>query len=156
MNKSTIPADQRLAIGMLLDDHRSAKKHFKAFEQASSDDEKGQIAREVCMELTAHTQLEEELFYPFLRDVPGLEDMLDEAVVEHASAKDLIAQIQAMQPGDDLFDAKVTVLGEYINHHVGEEEGELFPKVIAKKVDMRELGERMKARKEELMAVATA
>ena len=119
MNKSSIPAGQKVALSLLLDDHRKAKKLFKAFEDAKDDSEKESIAREVCMELTVHTQLEEELFYPALRKADEVfADMLDEAEVEHASAKDLIAQVEGMHPGDDLYDAKVTVLGEYVSHHV--------------------------------------
>lgn len=157
MNKSSIPAGQKVALSLLLDDHRKAKKLFKAFEDAKDDSEKESIAREVCMELTVHTQLEEELFYPALREADDVfADMLDEAEVEHASAKDLIAQVEGMHPGDDLYDAKVTVLGEYVNHHVEEEEEEMFTKVVSKKVDLKELGEQMKARKEELMQAAMA
>lgn len=157
MNKSTIPAGQKLALGLLIDDHKKAKKLFKTFEDAKDSSEQESIAREVCMELTVHTQLEEQLFYPFLREADEeFADMLDEAEVEHASAKDLIAQVEGMQPDEDLYEAKVTVLGEYVSHHVEEEEEEMFTKIISKKLDMRELGKQMKTRKEELMAEATA
>ena len=84
------------------------------------------------------------------------EDLLDEAEVEHASAKDLIGQIQSMQPDDDLYDAKVTVLGEYINHHVEEEEGQMFPKARRAKVDLAGLAEQLKQRKQELMSQSGA
>jgi len=83
-----------------------------------------------------------------------MEDMLDEATVEHASAKDLISQVQEMEPGDDLYDAKVTVLGEYIEHHVEEEEEEMFPKVRKLKLDLDALGAEMAARRDELLATA--
>ncbi|MDX3907621.1 MAG: hemerythrin domain-containing protein [Pigmentiphaga sp.] len=158
MNKSTIPTAQKAALSLLLDDHRNVKKLFKQFKEASSDREKADIAQTVCKELTIHTMLEEEVFYPLVRREGGqpFSDMLDEAVVEHASAKDLIAQIQSMKPGDDMYDAKVTVLCEYINHHVKEEEEEMFPKIVAKKIDLREAAEMMSARKEELMGMAPA
>ncbi len=110
--------------------------------------------KEACTELTIHAQIEEQLFYPFLRDqnpdVFG--DLLDEALVEHASAKDLIAQLLDVSPEEKLYDAKFTVLGEYVNHHVTEEENEIFPKVISKKVDLRELLPAMKQMKEEMLA----
>ena len=83
---------------------------------------------EICVTLTVHATIEEELFYPAAREAEVETDLLDEAEVEHASAKDLIAQIEGMGPDDELYDAKVTVLGEYIDHHVKEEEGEMFPK----------------------------
>jgi hemerythrin superfamily protein len=102
--------------------------------------------------LTVHATVEEEIFYPAAREIVEEQDLLDEAEVEHASAKDLIAQIQDMQPEEDLFDAKVKVLGEYIAHHVKEEEKELFPKVRRSKLDLHALGAEMLARKQELMA----
>jgi len=158
MNKSTIPAQQKAALSLLLDDHRNAKKLFKQFQEAGSDSEKQDIAQTVCKELTIHTMLEEEIFYPFIRKEGGdtFADMLDEAIVEHASAKELIAQIQSMRPADDMYDARVTVLCEYINHHVKEEEDEMFPKVVSKKIDLREIAEMMMARKEELMGTVPA
>jgi hemerythrin-like domain-containing protein len=158
MNKATIPAAQKIAIGLLLDDHRKVKKLFREFESVKSDARKEAIVREACMELTVHTQIEEEMFYPALLaanpDVFG--DLLDEAVVEHAGAKNLIADLESMKPGDDLYDAKFTVLAEYIEHHVEEEEEDLFPKTIGKKVDLSGLGPRMVERKEALLAEAMA
>ncbi len=158
MNKSTIPALQKAALGMLLDDHRNAKKLFKQFKEAESDAEKEEIAQTVCKELTVHATLEEEIFYPLVRREGGktFADLLDEAVVEHASAKDLIAQVQSMRPSDEMYDAKVTVLCEYVTHHVKEEEEEMFPKVVSKKIDLREAAEMMAARKEELMGTVAA
>jgi hypothetical protein len=113
---------------------------------------KAQIVRRTCMELTIHAQVEEEIFYPAVREAIEDEDLLDEAEVEHASAKELIAQLENMQPGDELFDAKFTVLGEYINHHVKEEQDEMFPKVKKAKVDTQSLGEQIAQRKQELMS----
>ena len=138
----------------LLDDHRKVKKLFKDFESQTDSAKKDVIVKEACTELTVHAQIEEQLFYPFLRDqnTDAFGDLLDEALVEHASAKDLIAQLLDMSPEEDLYDAKFTVLGEYVNHHVTEEEDELFPKVISKKVDLRELLPAMKQMKEEMLA----
>src|SRR5690606_25006173 len=120
MNKSSIPVAQKEALGLLIDDHRKAKKLFKDFESEKDEEKKESIAREVCMELTVHTRLEEEYFYPALRelDPETFDDLLNEAAVEHASAKELIAQIEGSGPSDPLWEAKVTVLGEYVNHHV--------------------------------------
>ena len=153
MSKSQIPAAQKDVLSLLLDDHKKAKKLFKEFEAEKNDTAKEKIAREACMELTAHTTIEEEVFYPFLREqnAEAFGDLLNEALVEHASAKELIAQIQGMSMKDELYEAKVTVLGEYVAHHVKEEEEELFPKVIAKKIELRELLTPMAERKEELL-----
>ncbi len=146
--------DKNDAIALLTDDHKKVKELFEKFEKLSdrSKVNKKKIADQICLELTVHAQVEEEIFYPAVREPIKDEDLMDEAVVEHASAKELIAQISEMDPGDDLYDAKVKVLSEQIEHHVEEEEGEMFPKVRKAKVDLVALGEEMAARKEELMA----
>lgn len=144
------------AVKLLVKDHREVSKLFKAYAKLVKDEadgsEKQALVSEICTMLKAHTAIEEELFYPAARELIE-QDKVDEAVVEHASAKDLISQIEAMQPDEDLYDAKVTVLGEYIEHHVKEEEEEMFPKVLKARseVDFDELGEQMSARKEELL-----
>lgn len=143
------------AVSLLTDDHANVKKLFKKFEKmASAENEAGktEVANMICMELTVHAMVEEELFYPAARMAIGDDDLLNEAEVEHDSAKELIAQIQFMEPDNPMYDAKVTVLGEYIEHHVTEEEEEMFPKVRKSKMDLEELGEQMQMRKEELMA----
>ena len=142
------------AISLLMADHAKVKKLFKEFEKLSKkeDDGKVDIANQICMELTIHAQAEEEIFYPAARMAINDNDMLNEAEVEHDTAKDLISQIQTMSPDDEMYDAKVTVLGEYIDHHVEEEETEMFPKVSKTKVDLNELGMQLKMRKEELMS----
>jgi hemerythrin superfamily protein len=141
------------AISLLKQDHKEVSALFKKFESADSG--KGDIAAEVCKLLTVHAQIEEELFYPAAREAlensEEGEDLLDEAEVEHASAKELIAQIEASEEGEHLFEAKVTVLGEYIKHHVEEEEKELFPKVSKTDLDLDTLGKQLKARKTELL-----
>jgi hemerythrin-like domain-containing protein len=110
------------------------------------------LAHQICNELTVHAQIEEEIFYPALRAALKDTDMLAEAEVEHASAKDLIAQIEGASAADEMFDAKVTVLGEYIDHHVKEERNEMFPKArAARKLDLIALRDQLQARKEELM-----
>lgn len=151
MNKSSLPTGLKDALGSLLDDHKKVIKLFGEFEKAKDGEEKEQIARTVCEELTLHATLEEEVFYPAVREIDPEKfgDLLDEAVVEHATAKDLIAQISEMGPDDELFDAKVTVLGEYVKHHVKEEEDELFPKLVEEKCDLRPIAEEMASRRPE-------
>lgn len=145
------------AIDLLTADHREVKALFKAYDKLVKDEadagEKQVVAAQICVMLTAHASAEEELFYPAAREVLGDdEDLVDEADVEHASAKALIAQIETGSPDDDpLYDAKVKVLGEYIDHHVKEEEGEMFPKVLKSDLDLDALGEAITARKAELM-----
>lgn len=142
------------AISLLTEDHKKVLNLFEDFEKLGDEDDsdsKGELVRQICTELTVHAQIEEEIFYPAVRDAIAEGDLLDEAEVEHATAKDLIAQLESMQPGDELYDAKVTVLGEYINHHVKEEQGEMFPKVKKADLDLVALGEELQQRKDELM-----
>lgn len=142
------------AIKLLKDDHKEVKTFFKQYEELEDEADKQALADKICMALTVHAQVEEEIYYPATREAIDDDDLLDEAEVEHASAKQLIAEIQAMKAGDRLFDAKVTVLGEYINHHVEEEETEMFPESRDSDLDLKALGAQMAARKSELMAQA--
>ena len=141
------------AIDMLIEDHANVRKMFKQFEKMKEGDdaEKAELVRQICAELSVHAQIEEEIFYPAAREAIDEADLLDEAEVEHASAKQLIAELESMQPSDELYDAKVTVLSEYVDHHVKEEEKEIFPKVKKAKLDMEEMAEQVQARKSELM-----
>jgi len=141
------------AIALLIADHKKVQKMFKDFEKLGEEDQaqKGELCTQICAELKIHTMLEEEIFYPAMRVAIEEQDLLDEAEVEHASAKELISQLEGMKPGEDLFDAKVTVLGEYVNHHVKEEQNEMFPKAKKTEVDMVALGEEMMERKQQLM-----
>lgn len=152
MNKSKIPAAQKDVLSLLIDDHRKVQKIFKDFESEKDSEVKRAMVVEACNELTVHAEIEEQVFYPFLReqDPEEFSDLLNEAKVEHASAKDLIAQLSTMGPDDELYDAKFTVLGEYVAHHVQEEEDELFTKIISQKIDLRELLEPMKNLKDSL------
>ncbi|MYM25177.1 hemerythrin domain-containing protein [Duganella sp. FT135W] len=140
------------AITLLVEDHEHVKAMFEQYEKLGdrAHVSKQKLALQICEALTKHTMIEEEIFYPAVREATKDEDLMDEAVVEHASAKDLIAQIQSMEPTDDLYDAKVKVLSEMIEHHVGEEEGEMFPKARKTKLDLEALGEQMAARKESI------
>jgi hypothetical protein len=145
-------SNEPLAIAFLMEQHREVEGYFKAYERAEQDQEKAELSHKICVALKVHAQIEEELFYPEAHEKLSDEDLVDEAIVEHASAKDLIAQIEAMSVGEHLYDAKVKVLGEYIKHHVCEEETEMFPE--ARKTDMNlvDIGERLQARSEELKA----
>ncbi len=149
--RRSVPQD---AIQLLRADHRKVQGLFDQFEKARGEDRKAELAQEICAELKVHAQIEEEIFYPAAREALEQEDLIDEATVEHASAKDLIAQIEQSGPGDDLFDAKVTVLGEYIKHHVKEEQNEMFPKLKKTKLDLKSLGQQLAERKEALLAEA--
>jgi hemerythrin superfamily protein len=112
------------------------------------------LASQICVALTLHAQVEEEILYPAARTALAHdEDLVDEAYVEHASAKSLVAQIKTMTNDQPLFDAKVHVLGEYIDHHVREEEGELFPKLRKASLDLQAMGARLVERKKQLMAM---
>jgi hemerythrin superfamily protein len=146
------------ACDLLDADHKAVKKLFKAYEELMKSrgrtvaQKKMDLAHQICNELTVHAQIEEEIFYPALRAAIKDTDMLAEAEVEHASAKDLIAQIEGAGAVDEMFDAKVTVLGEYIDHHVKEERNEMFPKArSARKLDLIALRDQLQARKEELL-----
>jgi hemerythrin-like domain-containing protein len=150
-------ADANDAIALLTEDHRQVKALFKEYEKLSEDDEaadedKQALAEQICSMLTVHAQIEEEIFYPAAREALDEQDLLDEAEVEHASAKDLIAQIEEMDPSEELYDAKVKVLGEYVDHHVQEEEKEMFPQCKKAKMPLDELGEELRTRREELLA----
>lgn len=147
------------ACDLLDADHKNVMKMFKEYEELtnsrarSAAGKKMDLAREICMALTVHTQIEEEIFYPAVRAAIKDTDLLDEAAVEHQSAKELIAQLEAAGEADDMFDAKVKVLGEYVNHHIKEERGEIFPKArAARKLDLVAMRDELETRKEEVMS----
>ena len=147
-------SQQTDAIALLKADHRKVEDLFEQFEKASGESRKKQIATQICAELTVHAQIEEEIFYPACEGKVE-EDLLKEAYVEHDGAKVLIAEIEAGNPGDEFYDAKVTVLQEQIEHHVEEEEKRLegmFSQARKAGLDMDELGAQLAARKEELLA----
>lgn len=149
---------QKDACDLLDADHRAVKKMFSQFDELAGSkarakmQERLELAQQICKELTVHTTIEEEIFYPAARRALRDQALLAEAEVEHASAKDLIAQIEAAEDVDEAFDAKVKVLGEYIDHHVKEERNELFPKVrAARGLDLVAMRDELEARKAELM-----
>lgn len=144
-------ADAKDAIAILKEDHRAVEKLFKQFEEAKGEGRKEKLARRICLELSIHTRIEEEIFYPACKGKVD-EDLLKESYVEHDAAKLLIAEIEAGSgESDEFFDAKVQVLSEQIDHHVEEEEKELFPEVRKADLDLKSLGEQLSARKRELM-----
>lgn len=131
------------AIVLLKADHQEAKDLFEEFERIKEhgdNDRKMEIVREVCGALLIHMEIEEKIFYPKVRQKIDDGDLMNEALVEHSGAKDLIAQIGKIKPSDPMFDAKVKVLSEQIEHHVDEEETDMFPKARAAGIDMTALG----------------
>ncbi len=143
------------AIELLKDDHENVKAMFEQYEGLGDRAmaSKKKLATQICTELTKHATAEEEIFYPAFRAAgkgKEKEDLVDEAIVEHASAKDLIAQIMEMDASEELFDAKVKVLSELIEHHVKEEEEEMFPKARAAGLDLVMLGQQIAERKAEI------
>lgn len=141
------------ATKLLTTDHREVDALFKEFESADDSVNKARIVTHICRALIAHAEIEEKIYYPESRRVldKSDQDMVDEAFVEHASLKGLIMRLDGMKPGDALFGAYVTVLKEYVQHHVKEEESEYFPKVEKTRLDLEAVGARMKALKDKLM-----
>jgi len=149
-----MPESKQDAIALLKADHRAVVELFAKFEKASGDNRKQTLAEEICLELSVHAQIEEEIFYPACEGKVD-EDLLKEAYVEHDGAKVLIAEIEANSEGsDEFFDAKVKVLQEQIEHHVEEEEKRmegLFSQARQAGLDMEALGEQLARRKAELL-----
>ena len=142
------------AVALLKADHREVEDMFKKFTDASGEGRKEKLAREICRALTVHAMIEEEIFYPACEGKVE-EDLLKESYVEHDAAKVMISEIEAGEPSDEFYDAKMKVLCEEIEHHVEEEEkpkSGLFPQAREADLDLKQLGEQLAARKEELTA----
>lgn len=140
-------------IKLLTEDHKKVKKLFKRFEDLKdekSSSKKAEIVKQICLELTIHSKAEEDIFYPAARKAIKDDDLMDEADVEHAGAKELISQLRTMSPDESHYDARVTVLREYIKHHIREEEGKIFPLIKKSKLDRQLLGEEITIYKDEL------
>ena len=152
-SKST-NAQPKDAIALLKADHRQVEQWFEEFCKSRSKPKKADLAKRICEALTVHTTIEEEIFYPAFLEATGEEDLHHEAEVEHAGAKNLIAQIEEAGPQDEYFDARVTVLKEMIKHHVKEEEQRdgMFAKAKASGMDLEVTGEQMRERKAALQA----
>jgi len=146
------------ALQMLADDHRTVENLFEKYESARGPSAQARIVRQICEELTIHAMVEEQVFYPAIRDTVDL-GMMDEAQVEHDSAKALIISLQQSEPDDPFYEAKVTVLKEQIEHHVYEEErqrGSIFAQVRKADFDLEALGAEMAALKQQLKEQAKA
>lgn len=140
------------AITLLRADHKEVNDLFDAFEKTKSDIKKKKIVAEICTALTVHAQIEEEIFYPAFKQALKDKELIPEATVEHATLKELIAQVKDVEPDGEMYDAKIKVLSEYVKHHVKEEQTEIFPKAkSATKLDLFELGGQLFQRKEELL-----
>ena len=142
------------AIALLKADHEAVSQLFAEYEKTRSVPNKKALVAEICTALSVHAQIEEEIFYPAVKAALKYKLLVPEATVEHAGVKDLIAQIEGVEPDGEMYDAKVKVLSEYVKHHVKEEQNEMFAKVKASSLDMVELGARMTARKDALLAQA--
>lgn len=140
------------ATKLLRADHRLVSGLFDEYEKASTKAMKKKLVTQICMELTVHAQVEEEIFYPAVQKALKDHELIPEAAVEHATLKSLIAQVEGQEPDGEMYDAKVKVLGEYVKHHVKEEQNEIFPKAKATNLDMNELGEQISLRKQALIA----
>ena len=150
-NAKRVPKD---AIALLEADHEAVSKLFAEYEKTRSVPNKKALVAEICTALSVHAQIEEEIFYPAFKAALKDKLLVPEATVEHTGVKDLIAQLEGVEPNGEMYDAKVKVLSEYVKHHVKEEHTEIFPKAKASSLDMIDLGARMAARKDELLAQA--
>lgn len=148
-----MPAKPQLATALLRADHKLVSSLFAEYEKTGSTVKKKKLVAQICTELTVHAQVEEEIFYPAVKQALNDHDLVPEATVEHATLKDLMGQIEFREPDGEMFDAKVKVLSEYVKHHVKEEQDEIFPKARETKLDMGKLGAQMAARKAELMSM---
>ncbi len=140
------------ATALLRADHKRVSALFAEYEATRSAARKKSLVSTICKELGVHAKAEEEIFYPAVKAALKDKEMVPEATVEHATLKDLMAQVEGKEPDGESFDAKIKVMSEYVKHHVKEEETEMFPKARKTRLDMKELGARIAARKEELMA----
>lgn len=143
---------EKNAIDLLKADHEKVTELFSEYEQARTTTQKKKLATEICTALTVHAQVEEEMLYPDAKAAMNDTELVPEATVEHSTIKNLVAQIEAEEPGGEMYDAKVKVLSEYVKHHVKEEEKEIFPKLKKSSLDLVELGARMAERLEILRA----
>jgi hemerythrin superfamily protein len=151
--KNKTQAQAPNAFDLLEQDHREVEEWFDEYDEIQDDDHrKSELAEKICTALKVHSEIEEEILYPQARQGTDDNELIDEAVVEHATVKNLIAEIEAMEVGDDLYDAKIRVLGEMVKQHIKEEEEELFPEIESAKMDIDAIGRELAECKEELMS----
>jgi hemerythrin superfamily protein len=146
------PAKQQDATALLRADHKMVSELFADYEKTRSATKKKQLVTQICTELSVHAQVEEEIFYPAVKLALKDKALIPEATVEHATLKDLIAQVEGIEPDGEMFDAKIKVLSEYVKHHVKEEQNEMFPQAKSTNLDMLALGSKLSERKAELLA----
>ena len=144
------------ATALLRADHKHVSELFSAYEKTRSTPKKKSLVAQICVELSVHAQVEEEIFYPAVQQALKDRKLVPEATIEHATLKALIAQVEGIEPDGDMFDARVKVLSEYVKHHVKEEQNEMFPKAKNTKLDMVALGTQIARRKSELLAARTS
>ena len=157
-NNQPQQAAARNAFDVLEEDHREVEEWFDEYDELkdSDEDRKADLAEKICLALKVHAQIEEEIFYPQAREASQDNDLIDEAVVEHSTVKNLIGEIEEMEVGEELYDAKIRVLGEMVKQHIKEEEEELFPELQSTKMDLDAVGKELAERKQELMAEMSA
>src|SRR6185436_999538 len=143
------------ATALLRADHKLVSGLFAEYEKTRSSARKKELVSRICTELSVHAQVEEEIFYPAIKQALKDKELVPEATVEHATLKDLVAQVEGVEPDGEMFDARIKVLSEYVKHHVKEEQEEMFPKAKATRLDMVELGAQLSERKAELFAQRT-
>ena len=149
--KKTVSPKPQGAIALLRADHKKVSQLFAHYEKTRSATKKSSIVAQICTELGVHAQIEEEIFYPAVKEAMQDKELVPEALVEHASLKFLIAQVEGVKPEGEMFDAKIRVMSEFVKHHVKEEQNEIFPRARKTKLDMNELGARLAERKQELL-----
>jgi hemerythrin len=147
---SKTKAAPKEAIAILRADHKLVSELFAEVEKTRKQEKKLKLVEQICQELTIHAQVEEEIFYPAVKEALDDDELVPEAQVEHASLKALISEIEGAEGDDEMYDARVKVLSEYVKHHVKEEQNEMFPKVKQSSLDLEELGAQIMQRKEEL------
>lgn len=156
---AAIGGNEQDAIELLTQDHNRVKDLFEKFEMLQTEEgaesDKLDLAQQICTELTIHTKLEEEIFYPVAIEEIGQLDIMDEAAVEHAAAREMVEQLAAMAPEDECFDTKVKVLQDMVEQHIAEQEGKMFPRLQKNRMDLAALGERMSRRRRELHFIWT-
>ena len=148
--------DAEDALALLAADHREVAQLFEEYvdlaDADGSDAERRSLVAEICLHLTVHSRLEEEMFYPAVRQALGENELVEEAEAEHRGIEEAMDDLRAMDPSDEGYDDRVDVLRESVEHHVAEEEGSMFPMVLDSSLDIERLGEQMAARREELLA----